>query len=231
MRQPSLFENILADNMPPLEDIRLFNITHYSNLVEICRSGSLLSDAKIRAEAKEFDTPQVSIAYNHIKERRLTNRIPGYSNLHVGDCVPFYFCPRSVMLYIASKGQKSEYSYAGPQREIIHLSFRLKDVYDWALGRSLRVAFTRTNAGSYFFDAWKDLQDLDQLNWTAINATDWRDCRDEKQAEFLVEDHVPLSLATSIGVMDQEMQLKVGDILRKCGVSGVQVDVRREWYY
>jgi CxxC-x17-CxxC domain-containing protein len=37
---------------------------------------------------------------NKIKERRLKLPLSSHFNLFVGDCVPFYFCPRSVMLYV-----------------------------------------------------------------------------------------------------------------------------------
>ncbi len=40
----------------------------------------------------------------------------------VGEYVPFYFCPRSVMLYILYMGNHPELGYRGGQAPIVHLS-------------------------------------------------------------------------------------------------------------
>ncbi|MBE0347362.1 DarT ssDNA thymidine ADP-ribosyltransferase family protein [Pseudoalteromonas peptidolytica] len=38
---------------------------------------------------------------NTIKQRCLTElTLSSYPDLFVGQCVPFYFCPRSIMLYV-----------------------------------------------------------------------------------------------------------------------------------
>lgn len=113
----------------------------------------------------------------------------------------------------------------------MHLRFGLSALKRWADENALRIAFTRTNAGSSFFEAWNDLADLKMLNWTAIHADQWQGCRDEKQAEFLVESRVAVQMVSSIGVMNPEMQLKVNAALRSIGVEGVNVNVRRDWYY
>lgn len=39
------------------------------------------------------------IDMGQVKARRLALEIDGRPGIRVGDCVPFYFCPRSVMLY------------------------------------------------------------------------------------------------------------------------------------
>jgi len=39
----------------------------------------------------------------------------------VGDCVPFYFCPRSVMLYLIYQGNHPDLQYHGGQDLVLHL--------------------------------------------------------------------------------------------------------------
>ena len=60
--------------------------------------------------------------------------INSHPSLCVGDCVPFYFCPRSVMLYVISMRNHAELSYQGGQEPIVHLEADLYDVVAWANG-------------------------------------------------------------------------------------------------
>jgi hypothetical protein len=46
----------------------------------------------------------------------------------VGDYVPFYFCPRSVMLYVISRRNHSSLTYRGGQAPIVHLETDLHAV-------------------------------------------------------------------------------------------------------
>ena len=75
-----------------------------------------------------------------------------HAGLHVGDCVPFYFCPRSVMLYLIYQANHPELTYRGGQGPIVHLEFDLHRVVQWAEAQGLRWAFTLSNAGSYYFE-------------------------------------------------------------------------------
>ena len=64
---------------------------------------------------------------NNIKRRRLTKALNSYPDLHVGDCVPFYFCPRSVMLYVIHMTNHPELTFRGGQDEIVHLEADLRE--------------------------------------------------------------------------------------------------------
>jgi len=44
-----------------------------------------------------------------------------YPDLYVGDYVPFYFCPRSIMLFIIHQANHPELDYRGGQVPIVHL--------------------------------------------------------------------------------------------------------------
>ena len=56
----------------------------------------------------------------------------------VGDYVPFYFCPRSVMLYVISRRNHSSLTYRGGQAPIVHLETDLHAVVEWADGQDNR---------------------------------------------------------------------------------------------
>lgn len=51
-----------------------------------------------------------------IRKRLLTELTLGsHPDLHVGDCVPFYFYPRPVILYLFHKGNHPDLEYQGGQ--------------------------------------------------------------------------------------------------------------------
>jgi hypothetical protein len=101
----------------PPADPRVFHITHVENLPSIVRSGMLLSHAAVIAGGVATTT----IGYGHIKARRRGRPVPIGAGGCLGDYVPFYFCSRSVMLYVIHKGNSPNLGYAGGQRPIVHL--------------------------------------------------------------------------------------------------------------
>ena len=70
----------------------------------------------------------------------------------------------------------------------------------WAEEQDLRWAFTLSNAGARYFEDRSDLGHLDEIDWDAVEATDWRRCKEGKQAEFLIEQRFPWELVSRIGV-------------------------------
>ena len=65
------------------------------NLAAIVADGELRSDATMIASGKH----RATIGMSKIKERRLGLPIDCHPGCHVGEFMPFYFCPRSIMLY------------------------------------------------------------------------------------------------------------------------------------
>src|SRR5690606_28302780 len=100
---------------------RLYHITHIDNLPGILSDGALCCD-RVREEQKKL---AISIAHQHIKERRakrpvqtLEGRIVAAGGT-LADYVPFYFAPRSPMLYTIDRGNVE--GYAGGQKSIVYL--------------------------------------------------------------------------------------------------------------
>ena len=185
-------------NMVP-EHPKIYHICHMDRLAAIVGEGCLWSDAEVQNKQISGTT----IGMSTIKARRLQKSLSCYPNLHVGDCVPFYFCPRSVMLYLFHMNNHPEITYRGGQNPIIHLQADIHDVINWAERNNKRWVFTDSNAGSFYFDDFNDLSQLSEVNWSAVQATNWKDCREDKQAEFLLEDQFPWPLVEAIGVYSQ----------------------------
>ncbi len=207
------------------EEPGIFHIVHVDRLLSIVDDGFLFSDAVMATCAVG-----TSIGMQKIKDRRLNElTLTCHPTLHVGECVPFYFCPRSIMLYVIHR-RNSELTYRDGQRPIIHLRADLRKVVARAESEELRWAFTLSNAGSRYFEDRADLTQLSDLDWNAINATSWRDCKDEKQAEFLVEERVPWELIELIGVKDKAVQEHVIRLLEPAAHKP-DVEIRQNWYY
>jgi hypothetical protein len=107
----------------------IYHIVHVNRLLSIIADGHLWCDAEVQRKVR----PGATIGMNSIKKRRLHElQLNCYPGLHVGDCVPFYFCPRSVMLYMIHRANHVELTYRGGQEPIIHLEANLHATVAWA---------------------------------------------------------------------------------------------------
>ena len=107
---------------------KIYHIVHVDRLPSIVADGRLWCDAEITQRSASGTT----IWMNEIKQRRLTNELHSHEGLCVGDCVPFYFCPRSVMLYVIHRKNHPNLTYRGGQKPIVHLEADLRQTVDWA---------------------------------------------------------------------------------------------------
>lgn len=206
---------------------KIYHIAHVDRLASIIASSSLLCDAEIQRRAPSGTT----IGMSDIKRRRLVELVlSSHPDLHVGDCVPFYFCPRSVMLYLIHQGNHPELDYRGGQGPVIHLQADLHAVANWADQQGRRWAFTLSNAGSYFFEDRCDLTHLNEIDWSAVQAVDWRKCKEGKQAEFLLEQSFPWQLVEHIGVYSRNIYQQVVNALPATGHRPT-VGIHTDWYY
>ena len=211
---------------------KIYHIVHVNRLPSIVRDGYLWCDAEVGQRSMGGTT----IGMNNIKKRRLEWHLWSYPDFYVGDCVPFYFCPRSVMLFVIYQRNHEELTYRGGQELIVHLEADLRQTVEWANSNNLRWAFTDSNAASGCATDWCDLAQLNQIDWNAVRANQWGgsgvdpSIKDHKQAEFLVEQRFPWELVSHIGVYSQQVYGQVMAALRAAGDQTL-VTVKREWYY
>lgn len=205
---------------------KIYHICHVDRLASIVAAGGLLSDAAVVQAA----APGTVIGMNHIKQRRLQElRLNSHPALYVGQCVPFYFCPRSVMLFLIHR-QNADLAYKGGQGPIIHLEADLHATVAWANAQPRRWAFTLSNAGSRYFEDRADLARLGDVDWDAVAARNWSACREAKQAEFLLEHSFPWHLVERIGVLSQPIATQVAQTL-PVGGHRPPVQIQPAWYY
>lgn len=207
---------------------RIYHITHVDNLASVVRAGGLVSDAEMVAHGG----PAVTVGMSSIKQRRMSLPVKCHPGDLVGEYVPFYFCPRSIMLYILHRANHPELSYRGGQGPIVHLELDLRAAADWAEGCGLRWAFTLTNAGAYYTEFRDDLAQLSDIDWDAVANPDFTSAsvKEGKQAEFLVQQRVPWELVERVGVRTASIQVKA-----QTGIAGAAhqppVVVLPRWYF
>jgi hypothetical protein len=205
---------------------KLYHICHVDRLPSIVTSGGLLSDAAVQ----QHTLAGTMIGMSNIKQRRLTElQLASHPGLFVGQCVPFYFCPRSVMLYLIHR-QNAELAYRGGQGPIVHLEADLHATVAWAQQHQRRWAFTASNAGSRYFDDWANLAQLNSVDWNAVQARNWSGCKEGKQAEFLLEHGFPWVLVERIGVASRLVYAQAANALPAAG-HRPPVEIRPDWYY
>ncbi|MCC6651032.1 MAG: DUF4433 domain-containing protein [Candidatus Eisenbacteria bacterium] len=207
---------------------RIYHITHMRNLPGILAAGGLLSDATIMTRGG----PTATIGLGALKQRRLTLPVHCHPGDHVGDYVPFYFCPRSVMLYVLHCANAPGLTYREGQGPIVHLEARLAPTLDWADRAGARWAFSLSNAGTAYCTFRKQRSQLDEIDWEAVANSDFRDrtVKEGKQAEFLLHEFFPWHLVERVGVGDTVVREQVLQVLQGTSQAPT-VEVRADWYY
>ena len=114
--------------MPVPADAKVYHIVHVDRLASIIASNGLHCDSFMQGNAH----PGTTIGMPGLKQTRLRQPVDVFPGTAVGDYVPFYFCSRSVMLYVIYMRNHSGLLYTGGQGPIVHLEADLMDVLDWA---------------------------------------------------------------------------------------------------
>jgi hypothetical protein len=199
----------------------IYHITDVSNLPSIIASTGIHSDANMILAGAQ---PTV-IGYTHIKERRMSEyTVPCCGNRFVGEFVPFYYCPRSPMLYTINKGNAGR--AAGCQTSVIHLVSTVGQ--GMALGRDW--AISDGNAGAAYTEFSNSLAFLDSLDWSVIRSDNWAKLAHKKQSEFLVADFFPWQAVSHIVCHNEETASQVRLMtVRQAHIPLIQAN--RSWYY
>ena len=203
------------------------HITHVANLSGMIAGGGLTCVGELRQRGAGGYR---NIAYPHIQDRRAAKHVPCGPGGTLADYVPFYFAPRSPMLYTISRGNVEGYTEGQPP--IVHLVAHAEEV----VGQGLGFAFTDGHAVIEITDYFDDLADLSKIDWPLMRARYWFDTAEDgdrkrrRQAEFLVHRCMPWELVREIGVMTQAMVGQVQGLVEAAPHRPV-VALRRGWYY
>lgn len=214
--------------MPSSSHPQVYHITHIDNLAGILRDGALLSDAAMTNRGG----PSSVIGMSGIKARRLQLLVYCHAGTKVGEYVPFYFCPRSIMLFVIHKGNHPNLAYRGGQGAILHLEADVLRIIAWASSIGRKWAISLGNASTRYARFECTANALGLLNWQAIANNDFTDpdVSEGKQAEFLVHESFPWTLVDRIGVQNQRMRQRVRQVVQSSS-HRPSVDVLPSWYF
>lgn len=134
------------------------------------------------------------------------------------------------MLYLLHMGNHEEVTYQGGQKPLVHLVADLREAVDWANRNNRRWSFTLSNAASRYFEDRANLDQLDELDWDAINTVQWSKCKEGKQAEFLMEFAFPWHLFNRIGVSSQHAYSQTSQAIRDAAHKP-DIQILPDWYY
>lgn len=200
--------------------VKISHITHIDNLNSIVAHSKLWSDAK-RIELK---LNSENIGYSHIKQRRLSRPVTVAAGGTIGQYVPFNFCPRSVMLFVISKGHED---FSGGQGEIIHLISDVESIRE----SNTNCFFTDIHADLDYAEQIEDFDRISELNLQKIVKEQyWQDFKEEKQAEFLAFESVKWETIQQIGVISEDIKIRVDQLLLGAAHKP-EVSVKPKWYY
>ncbi len=203
----------------------IYHITHVDNLASLAADGCLYCDTT----CVDLDLGPVSIAYTDLKARRARFPVGVAAGGTLADYVPFYYAPRSPMLYVISRGGVA--GYDGGQEEIVHLVFRLEDMAEPG-----QFVITDGHAATPMSTQYDELSGLDVIDWDIMRETYWSDTDEDgdrkrrRQAEFLVHQRAPLSALDRVITMTDEVAERAQNALSTLE-SAPLVRVHRAWYY
>ena len=204
----------------------IYHITPIDNLESIISEGGLLAYNVML----ETGTNYTNIAYENIQYRRARSCVPCGAGGVLHDYVPFYFAPRSPMLYTIHRGNVPNYTQG--QAALIHLVSDIEDID----ARGLDFVFTDGHAVMQLTEFFDDLDYLGAIDWDVMDSRYWSDTNEDndrkrrRQAEFLVRNFLPWELITEIGVINYTIQSQVENILQNF-TDKTPVRVHKDWFY
>lgn len=197
-----------------------FRIVHIDNIPHILRHGITLPTS---AHANPRYVP---IGDANVIAKRKGRMIGGKS---IGDYIPFYFGPRSPMLYIVQKGS----STVRQQRaeDIVYCAVSIETV----ISENLKGFFTDGHALSRMTQIHKigKLKDIDQyVDYSDVYSTCWgyaddTDLKRRKEAELLLADDLPPEMIAGYVVCNEQVRQR----LIEMGINEQKVAVRAAYYY
>lgn len=178
-----------------------YRITHRDNLTHMLRHG-LISGHHPSADGKF-----VSIGNPEIIDVRSATAVDIVGYGYIGDYVPFYFTPRSIMLYNIVTGYYAPKVPRRNKEEILVIRClidRLAQLSQWF--------FTDGQANDKQSNHYNNLLYLNQIDWNCIQQSNFSksdgdyDRQRRYQAEFLVHHSVPVGYIESICVYSEEVK-------------------------
>lgn len=203
-----------------------YRITHIQNLPHVLERG-LVTQTHTNASAT-----YIRIGNPEIIDTRSNKpvKVTGYGN--IGDYVPFYFTPRSVMLYNIVTGYMAPLVPKRKRDEIVVIRCLIKQLTtlpNWF--------FSTGQANDSVSKHFTDLSHLDQIDWDSIQQSNFKktdgdyDRPRRYQAEFLVRGKVPLDCFESLHVCDNSTKEQLENMLKARNIHNLPVQITPKYFF
>nr|WP_166352976.1 DUF4433 domain-containing protein [Phytoactinopolyspora limicola] len=195
--------------------------------LETVVANGLLSDSEARATGVLAN----EVGLQDVKARRRARSVDVGPGRTVGEYVPFYFAPRSPMMFMIEKGGVA--TYQNGCDDLVYLVTTVETLIE----QQLKVVFSDRNAVlslARFTDNVRDLDDL--IDWELMqaqywyNTPDFPDRKERRMAECLVHDRVPWRAFTHVATRTKHTAERVQSVLGSVGAT-TPVIVRPSWYF
>lgn len=197
-----------------------FRITHIENIPHIVRYGIVRANSPLR------NPDFVSIGDGQIIRIREEVTAQGYK---LSEYIPFYFGPRSPMLYVIQHGYNAVQKIA-PEK-IVYCIIKLEDLLNSDIDCAFTDGHAINNLTQYYgkdmlpyIDSIIKYDDVYSVYW---NSGADRDLKRRKEAELLVKNDLPVHFVRGYAVYNEETKQSLMDM----GISHTQIVVRPNFYF
>jgi len=203
----------------------IYHFTHIEHLPSIIEKGFLSYNKR-----QMLQTEHIDIAHQDIQQRRAKTKVPCGPRGTLHDYIPFYFAPRSPMLYAIHKGKVENYQQG--QEPLIYLVTTVQKVET----KGQRFVFTDGHGIMALTEFFDNISHLDKVDWEVMKSRYWNDtqeypdrCR-RRAAEFLAYEYLPWEFITEIAVINERIKSQVTSILQNINHKP-SLSIQPDWYY
>lgn len=207
-----------------LEQAKVFRVTHVQNVEWILAHG-------LHSSASDVLDPNFwRIGNEDLIRKRPSRQIPIAPGGNLGDYVPFYFTPRSPMLYNIKTGWNGVPMVPMPDIVIIVTSLpRLTQ-------RAVPFVFADRHAYMVAARFSSDLEELDRIDWDILQRSDFANDPNDPgkleryQAEALVHRRLPVDELEEITCCTDSRTAELRQLAADAGVD-IGIETRRECFF
>lgn len=209
------------------EPTPIYHFTHAKNLRGILEVERLHCKARLPSGSQVVDT-----SHHSVQEKRRAKQVRCEPGGILHDYVPFYFAPRSPMMFVISKGGVEERS--SDTKSLIYLVSSVQRVQEMGL----KFAFSDGHPTKAFTRFYNDVAYMDRVDWKVMKMRRWNDTDEDpdrsrrRQAEFLVHETFPWEAVEFLAVKNAEMKRRLDAFLSENWSDRVKyVEVHADWYF
>ncbi len=204
----------------------LYHFTHPRHLATVISDGMWCDTVM-----QENGLLETEVGHRGVKERRRSRPVDVGPGGVTADYVPFYYAPRSPMMYVINQGKVDEY------QEGLDPLVYLVTTPEALSVTGCEMVVSDGNCANAITEFSADLDTLDEMvDWELMEATWWNNTDEDgdrmrrRAAEFLVHQHLPWSAIQRVATRTESILERAQTILDSHRATP-QVELCPNWYY